>query len=260
MRKPSPATIIACIALFVALGGAGLAATGNNFILGQSNTAENPTRLTGTVNDGQFRVQNASTTSASRAVVGRMTSASAAAGTAGVVGSTASTNAGAAGVLGINLGGGPAVSATVAPGAAPLSVNSSTKVANLNADLLDGVDRSDLVTRNVSTGTENGPLPVSFPVTTTGRPLLIFLAASGFRVGTPGTIEVDLTIDGAPTPSASTKVYASEAASYRATVPTMAIVNNVPAGVHSVAITMATGGSSDANDLVSYSLIELPPT
>ena len=38
MRKQSPATIIALLALFVALGGVGVAATGDNFILG------NPTR------------------------------------------------------------------------------------------------------------------------------------------------------------------------------------------------------------------------
>src|SRR5262249_2656913 len=47
MRKPSPATIIATVALFVALGGAGMAATGGTFILGQTNTADAASTLTG---------------------------------------------------------------------------------------------------------------------------------------------------------------------------------------------------------------------
>jgi hypothetical protein len=161
MRKPSPAMIVAIVALFVALGGAGMAATGDSFILGQSNTAGNVTLLTGTVNgDGALRVHNASSAAASRAIVGRMTSASAAAGTAGVVGSTASTNSGASGVLGVDLGGGPAVSATVAPGAAPLAVNSSTKVTNLNADLLDGLTSSDFLQSGASAG---GGLSGTYP-------------------------------------------------------------------------------------------------
>jgi len=44
MRKPSPATVIATVALFVALGGVGVAATGGNFILRQSNSPTNTAR------------------------------------------------------------------------------------------------------------------------------------------------------------------------------------------------------------------------
>ena len=49
MRKPSSATVIATVALFVALGGVGVAATGGNFILGQSNTATTNTSLSAPV-------------------------------------------------------------------------------------------------------------------------------------------------------------------------------------------------------------------
>jgi hypothetical protein len=41
-----------------------------------------------------------------------------------------------------NTGGQPALSLSVASGVAPFAVNSSTKVASLNADLLDGIDSS----------------------------------------------------------------------------------------------------------------------
>jgi hypothetical protein len=44
-----------------------------------------------------------------------------------------------------NAGGGPALDLQVNSGKAPLTVNSSSKVANLNADKLDGVDASGFV-------------------------------------------------------------------------------------------------------------------
>jgi hypothetical protein len=52
MRKPSPAMVVALAALFVALGGVGVAATGGNFILGHSNTAGNTTTLSSGVTTG----------------------------------------------------------------------------------------------------------------------------------------------------------------------------------------------------------------
>jgi trimeric autotransporter adhesin len=62
----------------------------------------------------------------------------------GVQGTTNSTAATGAGVLGKNTGGGPGLSAVVKAGAPPLAVNSPVKVANLNADLLDGLDSARL--------------------------------------------------------------------------------------------------------------------
>src|SRR5581483_3600687 len=58
--------------------------------------------------------------------------------------STASTVPGAAGVVAQNTGGGPALSALVNPGAAPLTVNSTGKVVGLNADMVDGLDSTAL--------------------------------------------------------------------------------------------------------------------
>jgi hypothetical protein len=96
------ANVISTLALFLVLaGGTTLAATGGNFILGQSNSASSTTSLTRTgANAGKgLQVTNTST----------------------AAGATA---------LGLN----------VASGHAPFTVNSGTKVANLNADKLDGID------------------------------------------------------------------------------------------------------------------------
>jgi len=46
-KRPSPALVISLLALFVSLSGIGVAATGGNFILGQLNTSDDQTQLTG---------------------------------------------------------------------------------------------------------------------------------------------------------------------------------------------------------------------
>ena len=106
MRKPSPAMIVALVALFVALSGVGVAANGGSFILGHSNSATLNTVLSAPVAGGKaLQVTNNNTSNAA---------------------STA---------LGLN----------VAAGHAPFTVNSGVKVANLNADTLDGIDSSGFV-------------------------------------------------------------------------------------------------------------------
>jgi hypothetical protein len=99
MRRPSPAMIVALLSLFLALAGAGMAATGGNFILGQANSATSTTSLSAPIGGRALQVSNTSTS---------------------------------AGATPLGL--------TAAPGHAPFSVNTSTKVANLNADKLDGFD------------------------------------------------------------------------------------------------------------------------
>jgi hypothetical protein len=100
MRKPSPATVIALVALFVALGGVGIAADGQNLILGKpDNSATHKTGLSTPVNDKALQLTNTNTGTSATA-------------------------------LGL----------TVASGHAPFTVSSQTRVANLNADKLDGID------------------------------------------------------------------------------------------------------------------------
>ena len=103
--RPSPAMIVACIALLVALGGTTYAATGGNFILGKSNTASSTSTLSAPIADKALTVTNDSSKA----------------------GATA---------LGLN----------VAKGHPPFRVNSGAKVANLNADKLDGYDSTALRT------------------------------------------------------------------------------------------------------------------
>jgi hypothetical protein len=100
----SHATAVAYLALFMAMSGSAVAATGGNFILGRSNSA-------------------------------------------GSVSTLASTS-------------GPVLSLRAPAGSAPLQVNRTVKVGNLNADLLDGKDASAFVAKGAfdALRTENAAL------------------------------------------------------------------------------------------------------
>src|SRR3954452_14072817 len=99
-RSVSPSMAVALLALFVSLGGAGMAATGGNFILGTPNTATSPTELSasGATTASGLKVTNTSTAASATALE------------------------------------------LVAPAGKPaLKVNTTTKVPKLNADSLDGL-------------------------------------------------------------------------------------------------------------------------
>src|SRR4051794_36325063 len=98
------ANVVSLVALSVALGGTTYAATGGNFILGQSNSASSTTALSAGTTGPAFKATNTST--------------------------------GAAG------------SFNVAAGHMPFTVNSGTKIASLNADKLDGLDSTQLVSNS----------------------------------------------------------------------------------------------------------------
>jgi hypothetical protein len=113
LRRPSPAMGVALIALFIALGGTTYAATGDNFILGQPNSASNQTSLTAPV--------SAATAGGNKVL--QLTNTSTATGAQG---------------LGISVG----------ANKTPIFVNANAgKATNLNADKLDGLDSTALQRR-----------------------------------------------------------------------------------------------------------------
>jgi hypothetical protein len=178
-----------------------------------------------------------------------------------------------------------ALGLTVGTGRPPLTVNSSTKVANLNADRLDGFDSAALqrrVTGTCAGGTAlrgistdgsvacqdtrtsnvsiNGgsalALPFSFSVQTHGGPLLLFLSGSGWRTGAqgPGYVVMNLIIDGGYYDTA--RVFTNETNSHKALVPSMNMVT-LPAGTHQVSVQL-TSGTADGSDEFHYAILELP--
>ncbi|MDX6513545.1 MAG: hypothetical protein QOE36_3049 [Gaiellaceae bacterium] len=127
----------------VAIAGNGI---GGVFNLGQANSVDAPSTLSGTTNGTQLNVWNLANAAAARALV--------------VYGKSPSAPAAVA----QNAGGGPALALAVNAGKAPMTVNSSTKVASLNADQVDGLDSSafqphyahTVVVHPVGTPVDNG--------------------------------------------------------------------------------------------------------
>jgi hypothetical protein len=109
--RPSHGTVVAYVALFVALGGTAVAANGGNFILGQSNSAGNPTQLSSptTTAAGALKVTSTAT-SGGRAIQGTSTHGQGVYGhsgsNAGVVGDSGTFD----GVFGVSHGSGAGVS------------------------------------------------------------------------------------------------------------------------------------------------------
>lgn len=117
MTNLNPSMAVSLVALVISLGGASIAATGGNFILGQSNTADARTTLTSNV-------------------------------------------AGAQALRIVNTDAGPnssALALTTASTRPPFVLNSRVRVANLNADLLDGLDAAAFArTGNIDAQTLDG--------------------------------------------------------------------------------------------------------
>jgi Chaperone of endosialidase len=89
-------------------------------------------------------VYGTAATGAGIGVLGRHFGTGSGPGVKGVNGTTTG-----AGVLGLNIGGGPGLSSVVNAGVPPLSVNSTTKVSKLNADLLDGFDSTGFLRNTI---------------------------------------------------------------------------------------------------------------
>ena len=253
--RPSRPTVIACVALVVALGGQDVYAAATNFLLNTSNTSTAATTLNGSAVAGKaLQVTN--------------------------------TNTGA---------GATALGLSVASGHAPFTVDSATKVAKLNAAKLDGLDSTQLQrsvtgscgTAAISSITAGGGVVCSglqvrssaiianhsFPdadstrsFTTTGGTLLINFSASGYSTTTNRLIGADLIIcDTSPcmpdTPRADlladAAVYTNEAFSHKAMVGFPPLANGLSAGTYYLNVVPESGTVMDTSDRAAWTIIEL---
>jgi hypothetical protein len=249
-KRPSPAMGVALLALFIALGGTTYAATGDNFILGQPNSASNQTSLTASV---------------SNATVGgnkvlQLTNPSAAAGAQG---------------LGI----------TVGANRPPIFVNANAgKATNLNVDKLDGLDSTALQRRLngacaggqaikgvaadgsvecVAVGPEPRItnalvlIPSSTTFTTDGGPVLIQLSCTAFRADAngPGPISVVASIDGVP--RFGTTVYTNETSSHKV-LPPNTFWTTLSGGLHTLGVAADVDTQVDFNDFCYPVVLDFP--
>jgi hypothetical protein len=142
----SHATVVAYMALFMAMSGTAVAATGGSFILGKSNSADTVSTLTSSSGSPLSLRSPAGSAPlrVNRSVKVERLNADLLDGidSTGLV-QAGKTNVGARTTLS-NPDGVP-LRLTPKAGSPPLQVGTAVKVANLNADLLDGKDSSEFV-------------------------------------------------------------------------------------------------------------------
>jgi hypothetical protein len=139
-----------------------------------------------------------------------------------------------------NNGAGPALELQVEPGKAPMTVNSDTKVDNLNTDKLDGKDESAFAPVSGFGADEVigrvGPLPLEGTYTSKGGTLVIFASGSGFRSSAntrfSGRIGMNVFVDGIFQGRA--EVFTDERDSHKAFVGDYAVVEGLPADNHTI--------------------------
>lgn len=257
--RPSRAMVVALLALGVALGGQNAYATVKTFMLGTSNSSDAPTTVTAT--------STWPTTGSQRLL--QLTNTNATAG---------------ATALGLN----------VATGHAPFTVNSATKVTNLNADKLDGIDGAQLqrrVTggclggRSITSIAVDGGVACSGPLLrarrvavagpfpnasnvgsffTDGGPLLVDFTATGFsHFGNEFLAESLIACPTSPCASGTSgavtlsylEVYTNEANSHKVLAGTSNLIT-LPAGTYYLNILTDVDTHADSNDDADWMIVE----
>ena len=153
MRRPS-VIALALIVVFVAAGTVYAASRGASWRLGYNESLNGfTTGVTGSnPGDDMFSVSNASSSGGSRAI-------------------HAENDSNTATMYVRNTGSGPAADFVVPSGEAPFTVNRKTKITNLNADLLDGLEATTFLRKFSSLGaTQSGVWALGGA--TGGNPLL----------------------------------------------------------------------------------------
>jgi hypothetical protein len=136
-------------------------------------------------------------------------------------------------------GTGPALSLKADSGP-PLAVNRQDKVANLNADQLDGKNQSAFADVNELGGQTAvhvfGPLPVERTFASDGGTLVVLASGSAFRssgvADGPGRIAMNVRVDGSIRGRADG--FADERGPHETLVDEYAVVEGLPAGTHTV--------------------------
>lgn len=178
-------------------------------------------------------------------------------------------------------GAGPALSLKVGRGA-PLAVNSQARVANLNADRLDGSDSGAFAASSQFDATQvirdEGPLPLSGTFTSHGGTLVVIATGSGYRSSTNAQFQgnigmwVYFTDSSGSGPGHRMGVHTNEQNSHKTFVSEPWVINDLPAGTYTVTLEAADEVScksgfetdesycttTDQNDPFYVTVVELP--
>ena len=107
---------------------------------------------------------------------------------------------------------------------------------------------------NITTVTNDAPFPVNATFESTGGPLLIQFAASGWSSKAGTIISAELQVDGATV--VTTKVCTNEATSHKTMVPVAVKTCSIRAGNHTVTVKPGADTNLDQNDFFTITVWE----
>jgi hypothetical protein len=153
-----------------------------------------------------------------------------------------------------------ALDLSVQAGEAPMRVNSDTKVANLNADQLDGKDQSsfaDVSELDAATVISRwSELPTQGTYTSEGGTLVVSAAGSGFRsdsnTRTVGDIGMRILVDG--TVRGEALLHANEHDSHKPFVARQVVVKGLAAGSHTIRLEAIYGSNCNTDSETRFSV------
>jgi hypothetical protein len=153
-----------------------------------------------------------------------------------------------------------ALALSVQSGEAPMRVNSAAKVANLNADQLDGKDQSafaDVSELDAATVISRwSALPTQGTYTSEGGTLVISAAGSGFRstsnTRTVGDIGMRILVDG--TVRGEALLHANERQSHKPFVARQVVVKGLAAGSHTIRLEAIYGSNCNTDSETRFSV------
>jgi hypothetical protein len=148
----------------------------------------------------------------------------------------------------------------VQAGEAPMRVNSDTKVADLNADQLDGKDQSafaDVSELDAATVISRwSELPTQGTYTSEGGTLLISAAGSGFRstsnTRTVGDIGMRILVDG--TVRGEALLHSNERQTHRPFVARQVVVKGLAAGSHTIRLEAIYGSTCNTDSETRFTV------
>ena len=237
VRRPSPAMIVACIGLAVALSGTGYAA-----VVLPRNSVGTAQLKANAVKTAKVASNTLNGTDINEATLGPVPSAVNASTAASATNAANAANAENAGTL-------DALDSTA-------FLRANGKAAD--SDTVDGLDSTAFLrsgsVRVAATSYQAGALPVSTGFTTNGGRILVMVSGSGYET-TVGQACIDIAVNSG---NFATVCHYFNQTSEHLALPTRMFTASLAAGSHTIELRAVSGLSSDINDRYQITVLELP--
>lgn len=146
------------------------------------------------------------------------------------------------------------VASNVVKGSHQISLSASDTLTDAN-DVFDvSILQVPKTVKLTSLPDLKGPLPALSTFATSGGKLLILLSGSSYNTANGGVISTSIAINGKQI--GSLKVYTNEGLLHRLFIPEAIVIENLPAGSHTISLTNGDNTATNINDSFNITILE----